>query len=169
MSKLSKWQSDFFKDLSEVATTAPDGRPRPGSMTTSSITFRILWWFHLVAPVIVFVTALSSGDARSADEALGSAFIYGDLFLLGAGLGVFVGLASVKSRHMNRREKTLGVALSLGIVPLVLLIFAADAVMGWRRGELSIAGVMGVAALHIVWIAFVLAIRSALTRARRAG
>lgn len=166
MSKLSKWQSEFFRNLSEVATTAPDGQPRPGSMTTSSITFRILWWFHLVAPAIVFLTALSSGDAGSADEALGSAFIYGDLFLVALGFGLFVGIASVRSRHMNRRERTLAVLLSLGIVPLVLLMFAADAAMGWPRRDASTMAIVAVAGVHVLWMAMVVAIRSALRRAR---
>lgn len=170
MSKLSKWQSDIFDGLSQITTTGPDGQPRGGRMTSSALSLRILWGFHLASPPIVFLAALDGGRARSADEALGAAFIDGNLFLVAVGLGLFVAVASVKSRLMNRREKALAVLLALGVVPLTLLMWAAaSAVGGWPRRQYSSAAIIGAVVLHAAWMAVLVAGRAQMKRARALG
>jgi uncharacterized membrane protein YhaH (DUF805 family) len=88
----------------------------------------------LGAPILNLLIELNvAWSARSADEALGSAFIIVPVLLIMLATTVAVLITAVR----RRREGVLpGVALSLATVPAILLIAWTSELFGWpRRGR----------------------------------
>jgi hypothetical protein len=134
-------------------------------LTRASWLPRAYWWLVTASvPVAYLLCWDTSAHARSADEALGLAFILAPLLLAGAALGLGIIVRAALSKTIERKERVALVLLGLSAVPWIVLLAGLGSLVGdWHRdptpGDHALA-----LALVGGWVAGALAVRRRLHR-----
>jgi hypothetical protein len=113
---------------------------------------RWFWWPACLTPPLVLLASWDNGrKSRSADEAMGLAFILFPwlvlLFLWGAAIVVL----AARTRTLSSRERSLLSTLGISPAAITGLVGWNDARLGWNAHR-TLHGTAGALALTVIWV-----------------
>ncbi len=133
------------------ATVEPSAtRPQP------SRPVRFLWWLLVLGTLLNLLTELDTAlFARSADEALGSAFLMAPVMFLMFVTAIVVFVGSLFRRGKWRKPD---IVLSLSTLPVILFMAWTSELLGWPRqgSNLTILEILSIVAGTAVVLALML-------------
>jgi hypothetical protein len=136
-------------------------------MTSSSLSFRLLWVALMVFPSAVLVHAIGQGRAQSADEALDGLAPMVTMLVAVVVVAVVVFIASLASARMHGAEKVVVTSVALSVVPMYFLVSATWWYIGWPERGRSVTATVLVVGGNALWVAVALWVGARLTALRR--
>jgi hypothetical protein len=123
-----------------------------------------LWALCASIPLVLLMAWDTGAHARSADEAMGDAFVMAPLILGLAVLALLTVVRAALSRALSGRDRALVIAVGLGVVPWVLVTEAIHQLIGdWHR-DATLGDQLSAIALTAAWVLLALAARRVLHR-----
>lgn len=128
-------------------------------MHSNSGAVAFLWWLVCLNPLLHVLLALSSSNARSADEALGGAFFSMILFMLMTLIAIGTVIRVFVSSESERGDKVLATTLLIALIPMFFVNSYISYSLGWQRGGQSLSATIQSLVLLTAWIVAAVALK----------